>query len=298
MDHTAGITLTDDVGLVRIGDREVRRLGFGAMRISGARTPDGVRDRATARALARGVYERGVRFLDAANIYGYGECEEIIAEALYPYPDDLLIGTKAGFKPGKLLPGMASLPPLGRPEHIREECEKSLRRLRVERIEFYQVHVPDPDVPYAETLGAFAELQREGKVGHIGVSNVSLAQLETARAACAVVAVQNRYNLGARRHEDVLERCAGLGIPFIAHTPAVPAGSPAAAAAAEVAAEAGATVPQVALAWLLARSPVMVPIPGTTKLTHALENAASAALMLGKDQYARLDAAGRGTVHA
>ncbi|TQM11249.1 aldo/keto reductase [Pseudonocardia kunmingensis] len=287
--------LTDEVGTVRIGDRDVRRLGFGAMRISGARTPDGVRDRATAIALVRGVHDHGMRFLDAANIYGYGECEEIIAEALHPYPDDLLIGTKAGFEPGKLRPGMTSLPPLGRPEHIRQECEKSLRRLRLDCIEFYQVHVPDPAVPYAETVGAFADLQREGKVCHIGVSNVDLPQLEVARGVCEVVAVQNRYNVAERRSEPVLDRCEELGIPFIPHTPLVRDAPVVTAVLQEVAGELAASPRQVAIAWLLARSPVMAPIPGTSDLAHALHNVEAARVTLTSAQWERLDSAARGT---
>jgi len=148
-------TLDDTaVGTFKLGDHSVRRLGFGAMRISGARNAEGVRDREAAVRLTRRVVERGVNLIDTANIYGYGQSEEIIAEALHPYADDLLVATKAGFRPGKIAPGATSLPPLGRPEHIREECEKSLRRLRVDVIDLYQVHVPDPEVPYVEAAWA------------------------------------------------------------------------------------------------------------------------------------------------
>ncbi len=221
-------TLEDEtVGTVELAGKVVRRLGFGAMRASGARNAEGVRDRDEAIALYRRVYERGVNFIDVANIYGYGECEEILAEALHPYPDDLLIGTKAGFRPGKVEPGKTSLPPLGRPEHIREECDKSLRRLRVDTIDFYQVHVPDPDVPYEETVGAFVELQQAGKVRHIGVSNVTLDHLTTAQSLCEVVGVQNAYNVGRRGSEGVLRACAQQGVPFIPHSPNILAGTPA-----------------------------------------------------------------------
>src|SRR6195952_387367 len=158
---------------VVVGDRSVRRMGFGAMRISGARNASGVRDRGTAVELVRSVRARGVQFFDTANIYGYGQSEEILAEALAPYDGDLLIATKAGFRPGKIPAGETSLPPLGRPEHIREECEQSLRRLRLDCLDLYIVHVPDPEVPYAETVGAFAELQHAGKVRHVGISNVT-----------------------------------------------------------------------------------------------------------------------------
>lgn len=151
------------VGTVAIGDRRVRRLGFGAMRISQARDAQGLLDRSLALELVLGVRDRGVQFFDTANIYGLGASEEILAAALAPYAEDLLIATKAGFQPGTLAPGQRSLPPLGRPEHIREECDRSLRRLRVDCIDLYQVHVPDPEVPWAETVGAFAELQQAGR---------------------------------------------------------------------------------------------------------------------------------------
>src|SRR6202044_2568037 len=193
------------VGTVAIGDLRVRRLGYGAMRVSGARNATGARDRAEAVKIYRRTYERGINFIDTANIYGYGDSKEILAEALYPYPGDLVIGTKAGFRPGKIEPGKTSLPPLGHPGHIKEECDKSLRRLRLDHIDLYQVHVPDPSVPYADTVGAFAELQQAGKVRHIGVSNVTLEQLAVARAICSVVSVQNRYNVDDRKSQAVLE---------------------------------------------------------------------------------------------
>jgi pyridoxine 4-dehydrogenase len=283
-------TLTDDtVGTLTLGDKAVRRLGFGAMRISGARV-DGVRDRDEARRLVREVVERGVTFLDAANIYGYGECEEIIAEALAPYRDDLLITTKAGFQPGKVQPGASALPPNGRPEHIREECEKSLRRLRVDTIELYQVHVPDPQVPYEDTVGAFAELQREGKVRHIGISNVGRKQLALARSICEVVSVQNAYGVGNRAAEAVLQECEAAGIAFIPHSPIV-GSSPAQRALQAVAARQGATTSQVAVAWTLQHSPVMLPIPGTSSVAHMHENVDTAWLDLSTEDVAELDAA-------
>ena len=288
----------DTVGTIAIGDHKVRRLGFGAMRASGARNAEGVRDRAEAARLYRRVVDRGVNFVDVANIYGYGECEEILAEALHPYPTDLLIGTKAGFKPGKLEPGMRSLPPLGRPEHIKEECEKSLRRLRVDCIDLYQVHVPDPDVPYAETLGAFVELRDEGKVRHIGISNVTLEHLAIARDLCTVVSVQNAYNVGRRPSEDVLRACEERGIPFIPHSPNILAGSGAEEVVHEVATAHGVSPQQVAVAWLLAHSPAMVPIPGTSKIAHADDNLDAAWLELTEHERARLDEAGAPTASA
>jgi pyridoxine 4-dehydrogenase len=278
------------VGTATFGDHPVRRLGFGAMRISGARDANGVRDRTEAVRICRSVAERGVNLFDTANIYGYGESEEIVAEALSPY-DGLLIATKAGFKPGKIEPGKTSLPPLGRPEHIREECEKSLRRLRVDVIDVYQVHVPDPDVPYEDTVGAFVELQQAGKVRHIGVSNVNLEQLAIARSLCSVVSVQNRYNAQDRTAQAVLEACEQDEIPFMPWGPLIVGGE--AGQVMETIAKAhGVTPQQVALAWLLRRSPVITPIPGTSKVDHAVENIDAAWLELSPDDLARLDAAG------
>jgi pyridoxine 4-dehydrogenase len=286
---TARILDDDATGTIGIGGATVRRLGFGAMRVSGARNAEGVRDREEAVRLYRRVYERGVTFIDVANIYGYGECEEILAEALHPYPDDLLIGTKAGFKPGKIEPGQRSLPPLGRPEHIKQECEKSLRRLRVDRIDLYQVHVPDPDVPYEETVGAFVELQREGKVRDIGISNVTVAELALAQTLCPVVSVQNAYNVARRRDESVLAACEAQGIAFIPHSPNILGDGPVAGIVQGIAGDHGVSAQQVAVAWLLAHSPVMVPIPGTSKVTHADDNLDAAWLTLTDTERATLD---------
>jgi aryl-alcohol dehydrogenase-like predicted oxidoreductase len=277
-------------GVIAIGDLTVRRLGFGAMRISSARNAAGEIDRGEAVKLCRRVVERGVNFIDAANIYGYGACEEIIAEALHPYPADLVIATKAGFRPGVLEPGMRSLPPLGRPEHIKAECEKSLRKLRVDCIDLYQVHVPDPDVPYAETVGAFADLQREGKVRHVGVSNVSIEQLRIAQSVCPIVSVQNRYNVGNRASEAVLAACAAEGLPFLPFRPVILKDTPADATAKAIAEAHGALPQQVALAWLLGHSSAMLPIPGTSKIAHADENIDAAWLKLSPAEIARLDA--------
>jgi len=281
--------LTDQTnGTFRIGDREVRRLGFGAMRVSGARNAEGVRDRDEAIKLYQRVYERGVNFFDLANIYGYGEVEEILPEALYPYPDDLLIATKAGFKPGKIEPGKMSLPPLGRPEHIKEECDKSLARLRVDCIELYQVHVPDPDVPYEDTVGAFVELQQAGKVRHIGVSNVTLEHLALARSLCEVVSVQNAYNVGMRQAEDVLQACEDQGIAFIPHSPNIVRAPEVTELVDEIATAHGVSAQQVNVAWLLAHSPVMVPIAGTSKVAHADDNIDAAFVQLTDDEVTRL----------
>lgn len=283
------------VGTVTIGgDLTVRRLGFGSMRISGARNAEGVRDRDEARRLVRRVVDRGVNLLDTANIYGYGESEEIIAEALYPYPKDLVITTKAGFKPAKILNGHTSLPPKGDPAHIIEECEKSLRRLRVDCIDLYQVHTPDPNFAYDETLGAFVQLQQQGKVRHIGVSNVSVKQLQIALDMFPVASVQNRYNVGDIASARVLAECDARGIAFMPWAPII-GGSPAAAAVAEVvdhvAATQGASAQQVSLQWLLHRSPNMLPIPGTSQITHAEQNIDAAWLALSADELTAIDRA-------
>lgn len=282
----------DTNGTIAIaGDLTVRRLGFGAMRISSARNAEGAIDRDEAIRLSRRVYERGVNFIDVANIYGYGECEKMLAEALHPYPDDLVIATKAGFKTVELEPGMRSLPPFGWPEHILEECDKSLQRLRIDCIDLYQVHVPDPDVPYADTVGAFVDLQKAGKVRYIGVSNVSLEQLNIARSMCEVVSVQNRYSVGDRTSEDVLNACEKDGIAFLPYSPIKLRGTPAETVANEIAAAHDALSQQVALAWLLRHSPVMLPIPGTSKIGHMDENVESAWLELKDAEMARLDQA-------
>jgi aryl-alcohol dehydrogenase-like predicted oxidoreductase len=291
MGETAATLDDTTVGTVDIAGWTVRRLGFGAMRISGARNAEGGRDREVARALVRRVVERGVTVIDTANIYGYGESEEIIAEALFPYPEDLLITTKAGFKPGKITPGETSLPPLGRPDHIREECEKSLRRLRVDAIDLYQVHVPDPAVPYEDTVGAFADLQREGKVRHIGVSNVSPEQLAAAQSICEVVTVQNRYNVGDRASEAMVALCEQQGIVFFPWQPVAPEDEGVRRALAVVAQARGVSVQQVALAWLLAHSKVVVPIPGTTNIDHLDDNVDAAWLSLDDTNIATLNAA-------
>jgi aryl-alcohol dehydrogenase-like predicted oxidoreductase len=279
------------VGTVDIADWTVRRLGFGAMRISGARNADGARDRGMARALVRRVVDRGVNLIDTANIYGYGESEEIIAEELHPYSEDLLITTKAGFRPGKIAPGEFSLPPLGTPDHIREECEKSLRRLRVEAIDLYQVHVPDPAVPYEDTVGAFADLQREGKVRHVGVSNVSAEQLAIAQSICDVVSVENRYNVGDRASEAMVALCERQGIVFFPWQPVAPEGAAVRRAVAAVAQKHGVSIQQVALAWLLGHAHVVVPIPGTTNIDHVDDNVDAAWLALDDSDIAALDAA-------
>ena len=271
------------------GDLEVHRLGFGAMRITGEGVWGPPPDDDAALAVLRRAVELGVDLIDTADSYGPAVSEELIAEALHPYPDGLLIATKGGLERGG--PGQWSRN--GRPEHLRVACEASLRRLRVDRIDLYQLHAPDPDVPYEDSVGTLKALQDEGKIRHVGVSNVSPEQLEQARAIVDVVTVQNRFNLTDRSSADVLAVCERDGIGFFAWFPlaagelAKPGG-----AVAGIAESHDATTGQVALAWLLQRSPVMLPIPGTGSVDHLEENLAAAQLTLGDDEMATLEAAG------
>lgn len=265
-------------GSVRLGELEVQRMGLGAMRVTGAGVWGDPPDRAAARALLRRALELGITFLDTADSYGPAVSEEIIAEALHPYPAGLVIGTKGGFtRPGR------SWRADGRPEHLRAAIDGSLKRLRLERIDLYQFHTPDPRVPFSDSLGAIAEAQRAGKIRHIGLSNVSVAQLEEAERLVKVVSVQNEYNLGDRASEAVLAACAQRAIAFLPWYPLGAGSVLRSAKVKRVASRLGATPAQVALAWLLAHSPVMLPIPGTGSIAHLEENVAAAALQLSAD---------------
>jgi aryl-alcohol dehydrogenase-like predicted oxidoreductase len=273
------------------GDLAVRRLGFGAMRITG----DGIwgppDDPDNARAVLRRVVELGLNLIDTADSYGPEVSENLIAEALHPYPEDLVIATKGGLR----RTGPGEWPRDAHPDRLRECIEGSLRRLRVDRIDLYQLHAPDPRVPLEDSLGALKEAQDEGKIRHIGVSNVSVEELERARAVVDVVTVQNRYNLVDRHAEDVLDACDAAGIGFIPWFPlaagklAEPGGPVDEAAKAH-----DATPGQIALAWLLQRSPVMLPIPGTSSVAHLEDNVAGAEIELTDAEVAALDAAGSG----
>lgn len=273
------------------GDLDVHRLGFGAMRITG----DGIwgppDDPEEARRLLRRVVERGVDLIDTADSYGPEVSENLIAEALHPYPDALVIATKGGLR----RTGPGQWPSDARPERLKECCEASLRRLKLDRIDLYQLHAPDDRVPLEESMGALKELQGEGKIRHVGVSNVSVDELERARAVVEVVTVQNHYNLADRDSEDVLDFCEAEGIGFIPWFPlatgrlAEPGG-----ALDHVASEHDATPAQIALAWLLARSSVMLPIPGTSSVEHFEENLAAADIELTPDEVAEIGSFARG----
>jgi pyridoxine 4-dehydrogenase len=270
------------------GDLEVRRLGFGAMRITGPGIWGPPDDPEGARRLLRRVVELGVDLIDTADSYGPEVSENLIAEALHPYPDGLVVATKGGLR--RTGPGL--WPRDARPERLRECCEGSLRRLRLDRIDLYQLHSPDPQVPLEDSLGALKELQDEGKIRHVGVSNVSLDELERARAVVDVVTVQNRYSLVERRSEDVLQECERLGIGFIPWFPLATGDLARPDSPLDRLARAhDATPGQLALAWLLGRSPMMLPIPGTASIEHLEENLAAAEIALDRDELERLAAA-------
>lgn len=267
------------------GDLTVRRLGFGAMRITGRGIWGDPPDRAAAIALLRRVVERGVDFIDTADSYGPHVSEELIAEALHPYPRGLVIATKGGL----VRPGPDNWRANCRPAHLREACEGSLKRLRVERIDLYQLHTVDSAVPLADSIGALVELQTQGKIRHIGVSNVNAAQLAEARRLAAIVSVQNRYNLDDRTHESVLDASTRSGLAFLPWYPLAAGGlAHPKGKFREIAERHKATPSQLALAWLLHRSPMILPIPGTSSIVHFEENLAAQALSLTEAEVAAL----------
>jgi pyridoxine 4-dehydrogenase len=278
-------TLTDSsTGTFQLGEHEVRRLGFGAMRITGPGIWGEPEDRDGAIALLRRVVELAVNFIDTADSYGPEVSEGLIAEALHPYPPDLVIGTKGGLT----RPGPGRWEPDCRPERLKRCCDESLLRLKLDTIPLYQLHTPDPKVPFEESVGALAELREQGKVRHVGLSNVGVEHIEQAQEIVPIVSVQNRYSVTARNSEGALKKCEADGLGFIPWFP-LDAGDIAQDVLAEVAAAHDATPMQVALAWLLEHSEVMLPIPGTSSLEHLEENVAAAALRLGEDDLARLD---------
>ncbi len=259
------------------GDLPVYRLGFGTMRLTGKGVWGKPADHDEAIAVLRRAVELGITLFDTADSYGPEVAERLIAEALHPYPEELVIATKAGFE----RPGPGRWEENGRPEHLKAACEGSLARLKLERIDLFQLHRIDPKVAVEDQIGALLDLQKEGKIRHIGLSEVSVEQIETVRRMATVVSVQNRYNLTDRKSEDVLEYCTREEIGFIPWFPlatgdlAKPEG-----AVAQVAKRVDASPSQVALAWLLKKSPVMLPIPGTSSLEHLEENTAAALFQL------------------
>jgi len=269
---------------ITVGDLSVNRLGFGAMRVCGPQIWGPPKDRPAALRVLRRAYELGCTFFDTADSYGPHVDEELIAEALHPYPKDLVIATKGGL----VRPSAPRWDENGRPEHLRQAIEGSLKRLKVERIDLYQLHAPDPNVPLEESLRPIVDAQKAGKIRHIGVSNFDVKELERARKVAKIVSVQNQYNLGDRSSEPVLQACERLGLAFL---PWYPLGAGSALRLSKIktiAEKRKATPAQVALAWLLARSPVVLPIPGTASLAHLEENVKAASLSLGADDLALL----------
>ncbi|HXJ66515.1 MAG TPA: aldo/keto reductase [Actinomycetota bacterium] len=275
-------------GTVTVGDLTVNRMGFGAMRVTGSGIWGPPRDHDESIRVLRRALELGVNFIDTADSYGPKVSEELIAEALHPYPDGLVIATKAGL----VRPGPNRWIPNGRPDHLRKAVEGSLERLRVDRIDVLQLHRPDPKVPFEDSLGTLKAMQDEGKIRHIGLSNVNAGELEFARGIVDVVSVQNMYNVTERRSDAVLDACEAAGLPFLPWRPVLGGqltgpGSP----LGEAAERHGATPGQLALAWLLHRSPVMLPIPGTSSVAHLEENVAAGAIGLDDDDLRAFEAA-------
>jgi aryl-alcohol dehydrogenase-like predicted oxidoreductase len=273
---------TIDVG----GDLTVNRMGFGAMRITGNGVWGDPPDIDRAKATLRRVVELGVTFIDTADSYGPEVSERLIAETLYPYPDDLVIATKGGL----VRPAPGRWDADGRPEHLREACEGSLRRLRLDQIPLYQFHRPDPRVPLAESLGELVRLKDEGKIRHIGISNVSESQLRAAQQVTPIVSVQNRYNAADRKSEAMVDLCEIEELAFLPWAPIQQAdGNP---AVAEAAKRHDASPRQIVLAWLLARSPQMLPIPGSGSPEHVAANVAAASIELSADEVADITRGG------
>lgn len=270
---------------IQLGTLRVRRLGFGTMQLTGPGVWGPPRDHDGALAVLRRSVEFGVNLFDTADSYGPNVAEELLREALSPYPDGLTIATKAGYT----RPGPGKWEECGRPDYLRQQCEGSLRRLGVERIDLFQLHRIDPKVDADEQFGLLRALRDEGKVAEVGLSEVSVAQVEAARKIVPIASVQNLYNIAQRDADDVVDYCEELGIGFI---PWYPLGNGKVAGAdgpiEAIATELGATVPQVCLAWLLRRSPVMVPIPGTSSLEHLEENCAASTVVLPEPAYEEL----------
>jgi aryl-alcohol dehydrogenase-like predicted oxidoreductase len=269
---------TIDVG----GDITVNRVGFGAMRVTGPGIIGEPPDREQAKAVLRRAVELGINFIDTADSYGPHVSENLIAEALYPYPDDLVLATKGGLE----RPGPNEWSPNGRPEHLRAACEGSLQRLRLAEIPLYQLHRPDPRVPLEESIGALVELKAEGKIRHIGLCNVSEEHVQIAQRVTPIVSVQNRYNVGDRRSDPLVDLCEVEDMTFLPWAPIQNVESVPVVSA--IAKDRGVTPRQVALAWLIKRSPKMLPIPGTGTVSHLEENVAAAGLDLSPQEVAAI----------
>jgi len=275
---TATAAGTIDIG----GDLTVNRLGFGAMRLTGEGVWGPPRNLPEARAVLRRLIDLDVNFIDTADSYGPEVSESLIAEVLYPYPDDLVIATKGGLE----RTGPGRWPVNGHPKHLRQACEGSLKRLRLDSIPLYQWHRPDPSVPLEESVGALIDLKEEGKIRHIGLSNVNEEQLRRAQEMTPIVSIQNRYNLADRRSEDLVDLCEQEALVFLPWGPLADADT---GPVGEIAVRHSATVQQIVLAWELARCPQMLPIPGTSSVAHLEENVAAAAIELEPEEIEELD---------
>lgn len=286
--RAAAVTGTGNAsGMIEIAGRSVHRLGFGAMRLVGPGVWGEPADRGPFIQLIRRTVELGVDFIDTASVYGPHVSEEIIRAALYPYPQHVLITTKGG----QTQWGPGSYATLGRPEYLRQECVLSLRRLGLDRIDLYQLHQVDPQVPFEDQVGVMKELKDEGKIAAIGLNEVTVDQIAAARQITEIASVQNQYSVTERKHEDVLDYCSREGLPFISWFPlGIGALARPDSPLGGIAARVGATSAQIALAWLLARAENMVTIPGTSSLAHLEENVAAAAVRLSPEQVAELNA--------
>ena len=284
----ASPTSVDSNSIFRIGgDLPVNRLGFGAMRLTGEGIWGWPPDRANSLKVLRRAVELGVNLIDTADAYGPEVDELLIAEALYPYPKDLVIATKGG----NTRPGPGQWVPDGRPEYLKQCVDKSLKRLRLERIDLYQLHRVDPKVPMEDSLGALKEMQDAGKIRHVGLSEVSPDEVKRARKILPIVSVQNQYNIGNRKWEDTLTYCEKESLGFMPWSPIGGSRGLKAGDALEAAAKThGVTVVQLALAWLLHRSPIMLPIPGTSSVAHLEENVVAAKLKLTPEEWKAIDA--------
>ena len=269
---------------IDVGDLKVNRLGFGAMRVCGPQIWGPPKDRPGALKVLRRAYALGCNFFDTADSYGPYVDEELIAEALHPYPKDLVIATKGGL----VRPSAPRWDENGRPEHLRQAIEGSLKRLRVERIDLYQFHAPDPKVPLEDSLGPLVDAQKAGKIRHIGVSNFDVKQLERGRKVAKIVSVQNKYNLGDRSSEPVLQACERMGLAFLPWYPLGSGNVLSNSRVKKISEKTKTTPAQVALAWLLAKSPVMLPIPGTASIQHLEDNVKAASLVLSAQDLALL----------